>query len=52
MASEPGVAASRPGSSLIQLGAPTLVPIRLALGGVPVWQAPLAVALVLLLIPG
>jgi ABC-2 type transport system permease protein len=37
---------------LIPLCAPTLMPIRLALGGVPVWQAALAVALVLLLIPG
>ncbi len=37
--------------SLIPLFAPTLMPMRLAFGGVPVWQAGLAVALVILLIP-
>ena len=37
--------------SLIPLFAPTLMPMRLAFGGVPVWQAGLAVALVVLLIP-
>lgn len=37
--------------SLIPLFAPTLMPMRLALGGVPGWQAGLAVVLVVLLIP-
>jgi ABC-2 type transport system permease protein len=37
--------------SLIPLSAPTLMPMRLAFGGVPVWQAGLAVALVVLMIP-
>jgi ABC-2 type transport system permease protein len=37
--------------SLIPLFAPTLMPMRLAFGGVPGWQAGLAVVLVMLLIP-
>jgi ABC-2 type transport system permease protein len=37
--------------SLIPLFAPTLMPMRLAFGGVPVWQAVLAVAPVVLMIP-
>ncbi|MGH3769470.1 MAG: ABC transporter permease [Pseudonocardiaceae bacterium] len=37
--------------SLIPLFAPTLMPMRLAFGGVPVWQAGLSVALVVLMIP-
>ena len=38
--------------SLIPTFAPTLMPMRLAMGGVPVWQAVLSVALVVALIPG
>lgn len=38
--------------SLIPTFAPTLMPMRLAMGGVPVWQQVLSVALVLALIPG
>jgi ABC-2 type transport system permease protein len=37
--------------SLIPLFAPTLMPMRLAFGGVPGWQVGLAVVLVVLLIP-
>ncbi|WP_084467524.1 ABC transporter permease [Actinokineospora inagensis] len=37
--------------SIIPLFAPTLMPMRLAMGGVPVWEAGLAVVLVVLLIP-
>ncbi|WP_018683358.1 ABC transporter permease [Actinokineospora enzanensis] len=37
--------------SLVPLFAPTLMPIRLAMGGVPVWQAAVSVVLVLALIP-
>lgn len=37
--------------SLIPLFSPTLMPIRLAFGDVPVWQVALAVALVVLMIP-
>ena len=37
--------------SLIPLFSPTLIPIRLAFGDVPVWQIGLAVALVVLMIP-
>ena len=37
--------------SLIPLFSPTLMPIRLAFGDVPVWQIGLAVALVVLMIP-
>jgi ABC-2 type transport system permease protein len=33
------------------LFAPTLMPMRLAIGGVPVWEAGLSVALVVALIP-
>ncbi|SES09798.1 ABC transporter permease [Actinokineospora terrae] len=49
---------SDPGSKLIEilsmvpLFAPTLMPMRLAMGGVPAWEAGLAVVLVLALIPG
>jgi len=48
---------SDPGSSLvavlsvIPLFAPTLMPMRLAMGGVPPWEAVLSVGLVLVLIP-
>lgn len=38
--------------SLIPTFAPTLMPMRLAIGGVPGWQAVLSVALVVALIPG
>ena len=37
--------------SVIPLFAPTLMPMRLAMGGVPVWEALTAVAFVLVLIP-
>ncbi|GLZ41802.1 ABC transporter permease [Actinokineospora sp. NBRC 105648] len=37
--------------SIIPLFAPTLMPMRLAMGGVPAWEAGLAVVLVLALIP-
>ncbi|MDQ3401815.1 MAG: ABC transporter permease [Actinomycetota bacterium] len=37
--------------SIIPLFAPTLMPMRLAMGGVPAWQAGLAVVLVVMLIP-
>jgi ABC-2 type transport system permease protein len=37
--------------SLIPLFAPTLMPMRLAFGGVPGWQVGLAVVLVVLLLP-
>jgi hypothetical protein len=37
--------------SVIPLFAPTLMPTRLAIGGVPVWEAGLSVALVVALIP-
>jgi ABC-2 type transport system permease protein len=37
--------------SVIPLFAPTLMPMRLAMGGVPVWEAGLSVALVVALIP-
>jgi ABC-2 type transport system permease protein len=37
--------------SMIPIFAPTLMPIRLALGAVPVWQMVLSVALALALIP-
>ncbi|HEX6352287.1 ABC transporter permease [Actinophytocola sp.] len=37
--------------SVIPVFAPTLMPMRLAMGGVPVWQAALSVGLVLALIP-
>jgi ABC-2 type transport system permease protein len=37
--------------SIIPLFAPTLMPMRLAMGGVPVWEAGLSVALVVALIP-
>ncbi|MEV4143955.1 ABC transporter permease [Amycolatopsis sp. NPDC049691] len=49
---------SNPGStfvevlSVIPVFAPTLMPIRLAMGGVPVWEAALSVLLVVLMIPG
>lgn len=39
------------GLSLIPVFAPTLMPIRLAMGGVPGWEAALSVALVVALIP-
>jgi ABC-2 type transport system permease protein len=48
---------SNPGSSLVEVlsvipvFAPTLMPMRLAMGGVPVWEAGLSVLLVLILIP-
>jgi ABC-2 type transport system permease protein len=48
---------SNPGSSLaevlslIPVFAPTLMPMRLAMGGVPVWEAGLSVLLVVILIP-
>ena len=38
--------------SVIPVFAPTLMPIRLAMGGVPVWEAALSVVLVVLMIPG
>ncbi|MEC3979402.1 ABC transporter permease [Amycolatopsis sp. H20-H5] len=38
--------------SLIPVFSPTLMPIRLAMGGVPAWEAVLAVLLVLAMIPG
>lgn len=38
--------------SVIPVFAPTLMPMRLAMGGVPVWEAGLSVLLVVLLIPG
>jgi ABC-2 type transport system permease protein len=37
--------------SLIPVFAPTMMPMRLAMGGVPVWQAVLSVGLVVALIP-
>jgi ABC-2 type transport system permease protein len=37
--------------SLIPIFAPTMMPMRLAMGGVPVWQAALSVGLVVALIP-
>jgi ABC-2 type transport system permease protein len=37
--------------SVIPVFAPTIMPMRLAMGGVPGWEAALSVALVLLLIP-
>jgi len=37
--------------SMIPPFAPTLMPMRLAMGGVPVWQAALSVTLVVILIP-
>lgn len=37
--------------SIIPMFAPTLMPMRLAMGGVPAWQAALAVGLVVILIP-
>jgi ABC-2 type transport system permease protein len=37
--------------SIVPVFAPTLMPMRLAMGGVPVWEAALSVGLVLLLIP-
>lgn len=37
--------------SIIPVFAPTLMPMRLAMGGVPVWEAALSVGLVLALIP-
>ncbi|MCR6484480.1 ABC transporter permease [Amycolatopsis sp. OK19-0408] len=49
---------SNPGStfvevlSVIPVFSPTLMPIRLAMGGVPVWEAVLSVGLVVLMIPG
>ncbi|WP_225439681.1 ABC transporter permease [Amycolatopsis eburnea] len=49
---------SNPGStfvevlSVIPVFSPTLMPIRLAMGGVPVWEAALSVVLVVLMIPG
>ncbi|NKQ52190.1 ABC transporter permease [Amycolatopsis sp. K13G38] len=48
---------SNPGSPLVELlsvipvFAPTLMPMRLAMGGVPVWEAGLSVLLVVVLIP-
>jgi ABC-2 type transport system permease protein len=38
--------------SVIPVFAPTLMPIRLAMGGVPVWEAIVSVGLVVALIPG
>ncbi|WP_326569451.1 ABC transporter permease [Amycolatopsis rhabdoformis] len=38
--------------SIIPVFAPTLMPMRLAMGGVPVWEAVVSVGLVVLLIPG
>jgi ABC-2 type transport system permease protein len=37
--------------SIVPVFAPTLMPMRLAMGGVPVWESALSVGLVLLLIP-
>ncbi|MFE0026577.1 ABC transporter permease [Amycolatopsis sp. NPDC059021] len=37
--------------SIIPVFAPTVMPIRLAMGGVPVWEAVLSIALVIALIP-
>lgn len=37
--------------SMVPLFAPTLMAMRLAMGGVPVWQAALSVTLVVALIP-
>jgi len=37
--------------SVIPVFAPTMMPMRLAMGGVPVWQAVLSVGLVVLMIP-
>jgi ABC-2 type transport system permease protein len=37
--------------SVIPVFAPTLMPMRLAMGGVPVWEAVVSVVLVLALIP-
>jgi ABC-2 type transport system permease protein len=37
--------------SVIPVFAPTLMPMRLAMGGVPVWEAVVSVGLVLVLIP-
>jgi len=48
---------SNPGSrlaevlSIIPLFAPTIMPMRLAMGGVPAWEATVSVALVVVLIP-
>lgn len=48
---------SNPGSGLVELlsvipvFAPTIMPMRLAMGGVPVWEAGLSVLLVVILIP-
>jgi ABC-2 type transport system permease protein len=39
------------GFSLIPVFAPTMMPIRLAMGGVPAWEAALSVGLVVALIP-
>jgi ABC-2 type transport system permease protein len=38
--------------SVIPVFAPTLMPMRLAMGGVPVWEAVVSVGLVVLMIPG
>jgi ABC-2 type transport system permease protein len=38
--------------SIIPVFSPTLMPMRLAMGGVPVWEAVVSVGLVVLLIPG
>jgi ABC-2 type transport system permease protein len=38
--------------SVIPVFSPTLMPMRLAMGGVPVWEAVLSVGLVVLMIPG
>ncbi|HET9141119.1 ABC transporter permease [Actinophytocola sp.] len=38
--------------SIVPVFAPTLMPMRLAMGGVPAWQAILSVVLVLMTIPG
>jgi ABC-2 type transport system permease protein len=38
--------------SVIPVFSPTLMPMRLAMGGVPVWEAVVSVGLVVLLIPG
>jgi len=37
--------------SVIPVFAPTLMPMRLAMGGVPAWEAALSVLLVLIMIP-
>ncbi|OLF15189.1 ABC transporter permease [Actinophytocola xanthii] len=39
------------GLSLLPVFAPTVMPMRLAMGGVPTWQAALSVGLVVILIP-